>query len=132
MLRLALISTVGAVVAAALMSTPSLAADAKAEITIAAQHATLAAGASDVAGVHMHLHHTLNCLEGPKGADFSTKDLNPCQNAGDGAIPDSTNPTTVSALQSAVGQARRGLAAMDLKSAQSDASATAATLQAIK
>ncbi len=111
---------------------PALAADVKAEITIAAQHASLAAQAGDLGGVRMHLHHALNCIEGPKGVDFSKSDMNPCANAGGGAIPDSDNPTTVTALQSAVSQALGGLKASDLKTAQGDASATAATLQAIK
>lgn len=121
-----------AVVACAAMAAPVLGADAKGEITIAAQHASLAAQASDLAGVKMHLHHTLNCLEGPKGADFSKSDMNPCAQAGNGAIPDSTNPTTTATLQTAVSQAVSGLKATDLKTAQGDASATAATLQAIK
>ena len=88
-----------AFVACAAVAAPALAADAKGEITIAAQHASLAAQANDLAGVKMHLHHTLNCLEGPKGADFSKTDLNPCAQAGNGAIPDSTNPTTTATLQ---------------------------------
>ncbi|HTW33516.1 MAG TPA: hypothetical protein VMD53_02780 [Rhizomicrobium sp.] len=121
-----------AIAACVAMGAPVLAADDKGEITIAAQHASLAAQASDLAGVRMHLHHTLNCLEGPKGADFSKKEMNPCANAGNGAIPDSTNPTTTAALQSAVSQAVSGLSATNLKTAQGDASATAATLQAIK
>jgi hypothetical protein len=118
--------------AGALAASATVAADAKGEIAVAAQHASLAAQAADIAGVHMHLHHTLNCLEGPKGADFSKKEMNPCANSGDGAIPDSDNPTTVAALQSAAAQAVHGIAASDLKTAQSDASAAAATLQAIK
>lgn len=122
----------GSVAAYAAFAAPVLAADAKGEITIAAQHASLAAQASDLAGVKMHLHHTLNCLEGPKGADFSKADMNPCAQAGNGAIPDSTNPTTTATLQTAVSQAVSGLKATDLKTAQGDASATAATLQAIK
>ncbi|HKD23248.1 MAG TPA: hypothetical protein VKB71_14625 [Rhizomicrobium sp.] len=114
------------------LAAPSLAADAKGEITIAAQHASLASQATDISGVRMHLHHTLNCLEGPNGADYSKKDMNPCEHAGAGAIPDSSNPTTTATLQSAVGEAVKGLGASDLKTAQGDASATAATLQAIK
>jgi len=121
-----------AVAACAFLAAPVLGADPKGEITTAAQHASLAAQASDIAGVKMHLHHTLNCLEGPKGVDFSKADMNPCANSGNGAIPDSTNPTTTASLQSAVGQAVSGLKTSDLKTAQGDASATAATLQAIK
>jgi hypothetical protein len=121
-----------AVAVCAVLAGPSVAADPKGEITVAAQHASLAAQATDLGGVKMHLHHTLNCLEGPKGADFSKSDLNPCANSGNGAIPDSTNPTTTATLQTAVSQAVQGLSAPNLKAAQADASATAATLQAIK
>jgi hypothetical protein len=121
-----------AVAACAVLAAPVMAADAKGEITTAAQHASLAAQAGDMAGVKMHLHHAINCLEGPKGADFSKTDMNPCANSGNGAIPDSTNPTTTASLQTAVGQAVSGLKASDMKAAQGDASATAATLQAIK
>lgn len=118
--------------AAALMAAPALAGDAKGEITVAAQHAALAAQAGDIAGVHMHLHHALNCIEGPGGADFSKSDLNPCQNSGNGAIPDSSDPTAVASLQTAVSEALQGLKTTDLKTAQADARQTAATLQAIK
>lgn len=110
---------------------PACAADAKAEIKIAAQHAALAASSTEVATVHMHLHHAINCIEGPKGADFTTKELNPCQNTGNGAIPDSDNPTTNASLQTAVAHALAGLATNNLATAQSDAKATAATLNAI-
>lgn len=110
----------------------SLAADVSGEIKTAAQHAALAATASDVAGVRMHLHHALNCLEGPKGADFTTKEINPCQNSGNGAIPDSENPTTNAKLELAVSQARAGIAAGELATAQKDARSVADTLNAIK
>lgn len=111
---------------------PACAADAKAEITIAAQHASLAAAAGDIAAVHMHLHHALNCLEGPNGSDFSKSEMNPCQNTGNGAIPDSDNPTTNATLQTAVAHAVAGVASNNLATAQSDAKATAATLEGIK
>jgi hypothetical protein len=113
-------------------ATPSAAGDAAGEITIAAQHADLAAGASDITGVRMHLHHALNCIEGPNGADFSKTDMNPCASAGAGAIPDSGNPTTTAALQTAVVEAVGGLSATTLATAQSAASKTAATLKSIK
>jgi hypothetical protein len=106
--------------------------DAGGEITNAATHAGLAATATDVAGVHMHLHHTINCLVGPGGTGFDAKELNPCANSGNGAIPDSTNPTTKQALQGAVAQANTGLAATDLATAQKDASTTEAMLKAVK
>jgi hypothetical protein len=116
---------------AALLANPVRAADTHAEITIAAQHANLAAGAADLAGVRMHLHHAVNCIEGPAGADFAPKELNPCQNAGTGAIPDAKDPNAITALRKADATALQGLAAADLKSAQSDASAAAAQLGGI-
>ena len=39
-------------------------------------------------GVQAHLHHTLNCLVGPGGDGFDAKQMNPCAQAGNGAIPD--------------------------------------------
>ena len=57
--------------AAAIATLPlrASAADVGAEITTAAQHAGLAAQSGDIAGVHTHLHHTVNCLVGPGGPD---------------------------------------------------------------
>lgn len=128
-----LLRTAAGFAALALLASPqAFAADAKAEITIAAQHATLASAAADIAGVHMHLHHALNCIEGPNGADFSKSDMNPCANAGNGAIPDSSDPTATAKLQTAVSEALSGLKSNDLKTAQGDAAATASTLKGIK
>lgn len=111
---------------------PALAADAGAEITNAAMHAGLAAQASDVAGVHTHLHHTVNCLVGPAGPGYDGKELNPCANNGSGAIPDSTNASTKQALEAALAKANNGIAATDLATAQKDASAAAAMLKSAK
>jgi hypothetical protein len=123
----------GSCAAAALLVSPAcFAADLHAEITIAAQHASLAAQANDPMVVRMHLHHALNCLEGPKGADFTAKEIDPCANAGSGAIPDSSDSTTSAALELAITQAVQGLSAPSLATAQSDANAAAATLKGIK
>lgn len=113
-------------------ASPVFAADVSGEITTAATHAGLAAQASDVAGVHTHLHHAVNCLVGPGGAGFDAKELNPCANSGSGAIPDSTNASTKQALQAAVAKAESGIAATDLASAQKEASATEAMLKSAK
>lgn len=102
------------------------------EIAAAAAHAGYAAGAGDIDGVHAHLHHTVNCLVGPGGADFSAKDLNPCAALGNGAIPDSTDEPTTSALQDALTSAKAGLAATDYDKAKDDASDTQATLDTLK
>ena len=50
--------------------------------------ATLASQATAIDGVHMHLHHTLNCLVGPSDSRFDAKQINPCAGSGSGAIPD--------------------------------------------
>jgi hypothetical protein len=111
---------------------PALAADQGAEITNATMHAGLAAQASDIATVHTHLHHAVNCLVGPGGAGFDSKELNPCANTGSGAIPDSSNPQTKRALEAALAKANSGLASSDLAAAQKDATDTEEMLKAVK
>jgi len=111
---------------------PSAAADTGAEITTAATHAGLAAEATDIATVHAHLHHTVNCLAGPGGTGFDAKELNPCANQGSGAIPDSTSASTKHVLQAALASAESGITATDLAAAQKAASATEATLKTAK
>jgi hypothetical protein len=111
---------------------PVLAADAAGEIATAATHADLASKASDLAGTQMHLHHTLNCLVGPNGQGYDPKNINPCANAGTGAIPDTTDAGKKAALEAAANLARSGIAATDKGTAQKDAVATANALKAIK
>ena len=108
------------------------AADLNAEIVTAATHADLATQSSDVAMVHMHLHHTLNCLVGPNGTDFDAKEINPCANSGNGAIPDTTDAAKQKSLEAAAGKARDGIAANNLTAAQKLAADTSAMLKAIK
>jgi len=117
-------------VAYALVFSTSAQADAGSETVTAATHAELAAGASDVNGVHNHLHHALNCLVGPGGKGFDAKEMNPCAQNGKGAIPDAADASKKASLEAAAEKAREGLAASDLKAARSDASATAAMLNA--
>jgi len=118
--------------ATGLLSLAAQAADVSGEITTAATHAGLAAQGTDLATVHTHLHHTVNCLVGPAGAGYDGKELNPCANSGSGAIPDATNPATKQALEAALVKANSGLAANDLATAQKAASATEAMLKAVK
>lgn len=125
--------TMGAALAALLMAPmPVLAADAAGEIVTAATHAELASKAADLAATQMHLHHALNCLVGPSGTGFDPKNMNPCANAGAGAIPDTSDATKKTALEGAADMARAGLAAADLTTAQKKAADTAAALKAIK
>lgn len=115
----------------ALLPLPA-AADAASEIVTAAQHAGYAAQSTTLDTVHAHLHHTLNCLVGPNGMDFDSTALNPCKNAGNGAIPDTADAKKQKALEEAADKARDGLKATDLAAAQKDAADTEKMLKAIK
>jgi hypothetical protein len=109
---------------------PALAwADSASETVTAQMHADLGAHAADLAGVQMHLHHTLNCLVGPGGAGFDPKQMNPCANAGKGAIPDATDPATKKKLTEAAEKVKTGFAATELSSAQKVAAEAAAMLK---
>jgi hypothetical protein len=107
-------------------------ADGPSEIVTAATHAGLAAGSGKIDGVHAHLHHTLNCLVGPKGEGFDAKQINPCAHSGSGAIPDTADAAKKKALEAAADKAREGIAATDLATAQKDATATQNMLKAVK
>jgi hypothetical protein len=91
------------------------------EITKAASHAGLAEQSGDLKGVHMHLHHALNCLVGPKGDGFDAKELNPCSADGDGAIADTTDAAQKEKLEAAADKARGGVAEADFDAAKKDA-----------
>jgi hypothetical protein len=114
---------------AALALATSVLADASSETVTAATHAELAAGASDLSGVHTHLHHALNCLVGPGGKGFDTKEMNPCAQSGKGAIPDTSDAAKKSSLEAAAEKARAGLAANDMKAAKADASVACSMLK---
>lgn len=107
-------------------------ADVKGQIVNAETHAGLAAKATAIDGVHMHLHHALNCLVGPSGAGFDAKQMNPCAHSGNGAIPDSTDAAKKKSLQAAADKATSGIAATDLATAQKDASETEAMLKPLE
>ncbi|MGH6889160.1 MAG: hypothetical protein ACREHF_08200 [Rhizomicrobium sp.] len=132
MSRTGYIKTVLLCAATAFAASPALAVDVGAEITTAAMHANLAARSGNIAGVHMHLHHTVNCLVGPGGAGFDAKELNPCANSGNGAIPDAASPAQKAKLQSVLATANSGLAATDLATAKKDAGDTAAALKGLR
>lgn len=113
-----IVASVFAVAFALLMSSSAFAADAAQEVKTATQHAGFAAEAGDIEGVHMHLHHTLNCLVGPDGKDFDADEMNPCQDMGNGAIPDTTDDAKKQALEEAAEKARAGLDSDDVADAQ--------------
>ena len=104
---------------AALASGAALADAHKAEMT-AAEHAGFAAKATDIATVHRHLHHVLNCLVGEKGEGFDAAAGNPCANAG-AAIPETADKKMMMKLEKAAKETRMGIADQDLAKAQKTA-----------
>ena len=126
------IATLSLIFGFAFGAAPVFAADVKSEIMTAEQHAELAAQATDVDMVHSHLHHAINCIVGPKGADFDAKELNPCANNGAGALVDSTDAAAKKKLNSAVAKAKTGLNETVLAAAQKDAADTANILDTAK
>jgi hypothetical protein len=99
------------------------------EAATAGQHAGLAAQGTSIEQVHMHLHHTVNCLVGPKGQGFDAKEANPCQKLGDGAIPDTTDQALKPKLAAALAKAEAGLKSDDLTAAKRAASEAQAALK---
>jgi hypothetical protein len=123
-------------VLAAFLASPAFAADLRGEVVNAGEHAEYAGEASTIDEVHFHLHHSLNCLVGPKGDGFDRNQMNPCVNSGNGIIPDTMDPKLIAKFQAAAAKAREGLATNDLAAAKSDATEAArlivATLKAIR
>lgn len=112
-----------ALILAAPMPT-SAAGDVSKEIAAAEQHAGFAAKSADLKTAQAHLHHTVNCLVGPKGKGFDASQLNPCKDLGDGVMPDFKGDKAKRAtLQKALNTARAGLKDKTLKSAQGRAAA---------
>jgi hypothetical protein len=107
----------------------AFAADSAQEAATAAVHAGLAGQAATIEQVHMHLHHTVNCLVGPKGQGFDAKEANPCQKLGDGAITDTSDSVTKAKLTAALAKAQAGLKSDDLTAAKAAATDTQAALK---
>jgi hypothetical protein len=107
----------------------ALAADSAQEVTTAATHAGFAAQAATIEQAHMHLHHTVNCLVGPKGQGFDSNEANPCQKLGDGAILDTADAATKAKLTTALEKAEVGLKSNDLTAVKKAAAETQADLK---
>jgi len=122
----------GLAAAAALLPLKARAADTHGQIVNAMTHADLAGKAANLDGVHMHLHHAVNCLVGPNGAGYDAKQMNPCANAGNGAIPDTTDAAQKKTLDEALKSAQAGIAETDLAKAQADATSAAAKLKTLQ
>jgi len=128
-----MLTSLGIAGLAAFAQTPASAAtaDVNQEIVTAAKHAQLAGNSENIDAVHVHLHHALNCIEGPKGANFDPKQMNPCKGMGDGAIPDSTDMKVKAELEAAAKEAQAGVAEADLAKAQRHARDTEVMLNRI-
>ena len=117
---------------AALIASPTFAADVKGEIVNAIEHAEYAAEASSIAEVHAHLHHALNCIVGPGGNGFEAHEMNPCVGSGNGIIPDTADAAAKAKLEAAAGKARDGIATDDVATAKADATFVANVLNGLK
>ena len=101
-----------------------------AEISNARTHANNAANAPTIDAVHTHMHHAINCLVGPKGEGFDAAQMNPCANAGNGAIPDQTDTAKKAKLEDAKTILMKGLTETDVKAAQRSAETAVAAIAA--
>jgi ankyrin repeat protein len=106
--------------------------DLGAELATASTHAGLAAKATTIDMVRMHMHHAINCLVGPTGAGFDAGNANPCAKDGMGAIPDVTDAAQKKKLQDAADQLKAGLALTDIVAAGKVATAASAEIAAAK
>jgi hypothetical protein len=113
-----------------LLALPANAADVKGEVVAAETHAGLAAQSPTIDAVHMHLHHTLNCLVGPGGTGFDATQMNPCANSGNGVIPDTTDAAKKKSFQAAAGKAQAGIVQTNLDDAKKTAADVEAMLKA--
>ena len=79
------------------------------EISTAIDHAEFSVKANDVATLHLHLHHVVNCLVGENGKQFYAEAGDPCKGMGNGAINDAKNATLKTRLESILAEAEKGL-----------------------
>lgn len=92
------------------------------QVSVAGIHADMALDATELSTAQLHLHHVINCLEGPDGKDFDAKATNPCHDMGQGAIVDAKDDSRVDAkLNEALQHAKSGLKAKTLKDVHADA-----------
>lgn len=107
------------------------------EIATAGIHADIATRIDDIQGVHLHLHHVVNCLVGPRGAGWNAaaeaRSGNHCNDLGNGAIADSRNdPAVHRAAEAALADAQAGIRAHDIAAAHRDARDTLRALDAAR
>lgn len=107
----------------AFLVTPAFAmGDAQKEISTAIEHAGFASHVKSIKMVHLHLHHVVNCLVGPRGVGFYAPAGDPCKGMGNGALHDLKGRAKVrSRLEIALREARIGLRDKTFKSAHARA-----------
>ena len=88
------------------------------EMSTAVEHAGFSAKSKDISGVHLHLHHVVNCLVGEKGKQFDASAGDPCKGMGNGAINDASNSFLKATLNQVLAEAERGLATNDVAKGQ--------------
>lgn len=124
---------IGIALCAGLVALPLAAqASAAAEVETAAEHAGFSAASDTLLMAHTHLHHTLNCLVGPKGRGFDSHAANPCAHLGHGAIPDAANAHMKRQLEHIAYRVRRALRDHRLASVKHDAARIEAELKHVK
>lgn len=92
------------------------------EVSTAVSHAEFATNAKKVSGIHLHLHHVVNCLVGESGKQFDSSAGDPCKGMGNGAINDAGTPALKSRLEKVLMDAEKGLSESSYKEAHHAAS----------
>ncbi|MGA7800616.1 MAG: hypothetical protein WCC36_07370 [Gammaproteobacteria bacterium] len=62
------------------------------QVGTAIEHAHFASEGKTTSVTHLHLHHVINCLVGPKGKGFDAAAGDPCKGQGNGALNDFSGP----------------------------------------
>jgi hypothetical protein len=126
------IAALGAAAAISLTLTTTLAAGVEEEAQIAADYAERATRSATLGEAKRHLRHTVNCLVGPEGATFDSNELNPCEEVGNGAIPDAADEPTKRTLESALAAAISGMSANEINVARNNARKAANLLKSVR
>jgi hypothetical protein len=79
----------------------------------------------DINAIHERMQAAINCLVGPKDADFDVKVRNPCAASGDGVIPDSPDPAKKARYMEAVAKLKAVMKIDDRQAAMEAALAAA-------
>lgn len=117
---------------------PTSATDPQQGVVNARIHATVASKVDTIDAVHLHLHHVINCLEGPHGTLYSAKaeaqSAYHCNDVGEkGAVDDPQAGSQARKLaQQAVREAVAGIHATTVNAGHHDAADVIRTLDAVQ